>query len=334
METLDGTRKAALLLISLGSEAAAQIMKLLPETYIQKVSYEIANIDYVSIEEREQVVSEFITMSTARNHVIDGGIDYAIDLLNKALGSQKAKEVIDVLNQIQLRERPFNIARKADTQQLVNLLLGEHSQTVALILCYMQPDKAAQVLSQFPSERQTEIAEKIGTIGSTSPVVIERIEKVIENKFSNTLESKTENVGGVNTLVEILNSVGRSTEKNIISDLEKRQPELSEEIKSNLFTFEDIVGLDRGDVQKVLREVNHDVLVLALKGASDQIKEFIYSNQSSRSVETLKEDLQFMGPARLSAVEEAQQSIVAVIRRLDEQGEIYIGRGDQDAVIS
>lgn len=334
MENVDGVRKAALLLISLGSETAAQIMKLLPEKYIQKVSYEIANIDYVHPDDREVVINEFVQMSTARKHVIDGGIDYAIDLLNKALGAQKAKEVIGVLNQIQLRERPFNIARKADTQQLTNLLLGEHPQTVALILCYMQPDKAAQILAQFPDNRQAEIAEKIGTISSTSPIIIEKIEKVIENKFSNFVENDTENVGGVNTLVEILNSVGRSTEKNIISDLEKRQPELSEEIKANLFTFEDIVGLEKSDVQKVLRDVQHDVLVLALKGASEGIKEFIYSNQSSRSVEMLKEDLQFLGPARLSAVEEAQQTIVAVIRRLDEEGEIYIGRGDQDAVIS
>lgn len=334
MENVNGIRKAALLLISLGSETSSQIMKLLPEKHIQKVSYEIANIDHVNPEEKELVIEEFIHMSTARRHMVDGGIDYAVDLLNKALGAQKAKEVIAVLNQIQLRERPFNIARKADTQQLTNLLLGEHPQTVALILCYMQPDKAAQILAQFPDHAQAEIAEKIGTISSTSPIVIEKIEKVIENKFSNFVENDTENVGGVNTLVEILNSVGRSTEKNIISDLEKRQPELSEEVKANLFTFEDIVGLQKADAQKVLRDVQHDVLVLALKGASETIKDFIYSNQSSRSVEMLKEDLQFLGPARLSAVEEAQQTIVAVIRRLDEEGEIYIGRGDQDAVIT
>lgn len=334
IENVDGTRKAALLLISLGTETAAQIMRLLPENHIQKISYEIANIDFVDEKDRDLVIDEFITMSEARGHVIDGGMNYASDLLNKALGGQKAKEVINVLNQIQLRKRPFDIARKADPQQLTNILLGEASQTVALILCYMQPDKAADVLANFPENRQAEIAERIGTISSTSPVIIEKIEKVIENKFSNFIENDAENVGGVNTLVDILNSVGRSTEKNIISDLEKRQPELSEEVKANLFTFEDITILEKSDVQKVLREVNHDVLVMALKGASDSIKEFIYSNQSSRSVEMLKEDLQFLGPARLSAVEEAQQNIVAVIRRLDEQGEIYIGRGEQDAVIS
>ena len=334
MKEVDGLKKAAILLISLGSETAAKIMKNLPDSYIQKVSYEIANIDYVNPEERDVVINEFIEMSQAREYVIDGGIDYAKNLLNMAIGPQRAKEVIDMLNQIQLRERPFNIARKADPQQLTNLLLNEQPQTVALILCYMQPEKAALVLAEFPIELQSEIAERIGTITSTSPAIIEKIEKVIENKFSNYIENDLETVGGVRTLVEILNSVGRSTEKNIISVLEQKQPELAEEIKASLFTFEDIITLEKGDVQKVLRDVKNDDLALALKGVSDEIKSFIYTNLSTRAVETLKEDLQFMGPIRLSAVEEAQQRIVTVIRRLDEKGEIYLRRGEQDAIIS
>lgn len=334
MKEVDGLKKAAILLISLGSETSAKIMKNLPDSYIQKVSYEIANIDYVNPEERDTVINEFIEMSQAREYVIDGGIDYAKNLLNMAIGPQRAKEVIDMLNQIQLRERPFNIARKADPQQLTNLLLNEQPQTVALILCYMQPEKAAIILAEFPLELQSEIAERIGTITSTSPAIIEKIEKVIENKFSNYIENDLETVGGVRTLVEILNSVGRSTEKNIISVLEEKQPELAEEIKASLFTFEDIVTLEKGDVQKVLRDVKNDDLALALKGVSDEIKSFIYTNLSTRAVETLKEDLQFMGPIRLSAVEEAQQRIVTVIRRLDEKGEIYLRRGDSDAIIS
>ena len=334
MKEVDGLKKAAILLISLGSETSAKIMKNLPDNYIQKVSYEIANIDYVNPEERDAVINEFIEMSQAREYVIDGGIDYAKNLLNLAIGPQRAKEVIDMLNQIQLRERPFNIARKADPQQLTSLLLNEQPQTVALILCYMQPEKAAIILAEFPLELQSEIAERIGTITSTSPAIIEKIEKVIENKFSNYIESDLETVGGVRTLVEILNSVGRSTEKNIISVLEEKQPELAEEVKTSLFTFEDIITLEKGDVQKVLRDVKNDDLALALKGVSDEIKSFIYTNISTRAVETLKEDLQFMGPIRLSAVEEAQQRIVTVIRRLDEKGEIYLRRGDSDAIIS
>ncbi|SEL79752.1 flagellar motor switch protein FliG [Alkalibacterium putridalgicola] len=330
---LDGIKKAAILMISLGPETSAQIMKQLPDTYIQKVSYEIANMDHVSREDREAIVNEYLEMSQAREYILDGGFDYAKNLLNKALGTSRAKEVIDMLNQIQLRERPFNIARKADPQQLTNLLLGEQPQTVALILCYMQPDKAAQILVNFPPEKQADIAERIGTITNTSPVIIERIEQVIESKFSSYVENDTENVGGVSTLVEILNQVGRTTEKAIVADLEQKQPELAEEVKASLFTFEDIVSLQKSDVQKVLREVDHDDLVLALKGVSDELRDFIYDNLSSRAVETLKEDMQYLGPARLSAVEEAQQSVVTVIRRLDEHGEIYIMRGDQDAII-
>lgn len=294
MNEVDGLKKAAILLISLGSETSAKIMKNLPDRYIQKVSYEIANIDQVNPEERDSVINEFIEMSQAREYMIEGGIDYAKNLLNKAIGPQRAKEIIDMLNQIQLRERPFNIARKADPQQLINLLLNEQPQTVALILCYMQPEKAAVILSEFPIEMQSQIAERIGTITSTSPAIIEKIEKVIENKFFTYIENDLELVGGVRTLVEILNSVGRSTEKNIISVLEKRQPELAEEIKASLFTFEDIITLEKGDVQKVLRDVNNDDLALALKGVSDEIKSFIYSNLSIRAVESLKEELEFM----------------------------------------
>lgn len=330
---LDGIRKAAIFMISLGPETSAQIMKQLPDKYIQKISYEIANIDHVSQNEREAIVNEYLEMSQAREYILDGGFDYAKTLLNKALGSQRAKEVIDMLNQIQLRERPFNIARKADPAQLTNLLLGEQPQTVALILCYMQPDKAAQILVNFPPEKQSEIAERIGTITSTSPSVIEKIEKVIESKFSTYVENDTENVGGVSALVEILNQVGRTTEKAIVGELEERQPELAEEVKASLFTFEDIISLQKSDVQKVLREVNNDDLVLALKGVSDELRTFIFNNLSARAVETLKEDMQFLGPARLSAVEEAQQNVVTVIRRLDELGEIYIMRGEQDAII-
>lgn len=334
MSDVAGIKKAAILLISLGTETSAEIMRQLPESYIQKISYEIANIDYVNPDEIDEIVTEFLEMAQAREYVIDGGVEYARNLLNMALGAQRAKEVIDMLNQIQLRERPFDIARKADPQQLTNLLLHEQPQTVALILCYMQPDKAAMILSQFSIEKQSEIAERIGTITRTTPAVIEKIEKVIETKFSNFVDNETESVGGIHTLVEILNSVGRSTEKNIISMLEENQPELADEIKANLFTFEDIVGLERGDVQKVLREVDNDQLALALKGVSEDIKQFVFQNLSSRAVETLQEELQFMGPARLSAVEEAQQKVVSVIRRLDEIGEIYLRRGEQDAIIS
>lgn len=333
MAEMDGSKKAAILMISLGTETSSQVMKHLPADVIQKVSYEIANTDVVSPEEKDQVLNDFVNTAQARQYVLDGGIDYAKNVLKQALGPQKAKEVIDLLTQIQYRERPFNIARKADEQQLVNLLLDEHPQTIALVLCYIQPDKAARVLSEFPKELQVDVAERIGTISSTSPKIIHRIEKVMESKFSTLIENDSEKVGGVKALVDILNSASRSTEKSILGDLEKTQPTLAGEVKASLFTFEDIVTLDKLDVQKVLRDVANDVLALALKGSNDDIKNFIYENLSNRAVDNLKEELEFMGPTRLSAVEEAQQEIVGVIRKLDEAGEIYIGRGEEDAVV-
>lgn len=329
----DGIRKAAILLIALGPDTSSQILKRLPNNLIQQVTYEIANIDYVEPHEKNEILQNFVDMVSARQYVLDGGFDYAKNLLNKALGAQKAKEVMDVLTQIQQRERPFAIARKADPAQLTNLLLGEHPQTIALIMCYMQPEKAALVLSELPRELQIEISERICNINRASPEVIARIEKIMEAKFSNLIENDMETVGGVNTLVDILNSVDRSTEKNIIGDLEKTDLELAETIKASLFVFEDIVTLDKGSVQRILREVSNEDLALALKGASEEVYTTIFSNMSQRAAEMLKEDIKFMGPVRISTVEESQQKIVGVIRRLEEAGEIVIARGDQDGVI-
>lgn len=330
---IKGVRKAAVLLIALGPDISSKILKVLPDRLIQSITYEIANIDYVSAEEREFVVNEFLEMASAKEYVLDGGIDYAKDLLTKALGGQRAREVIDILTQVQQKERPFAIARKADPQRLTNVLINEHPQVIALIMCYMQPEKSALVLSGFPLELQTEVAERIGTIGRTSPQVIESIEKILNSKFSGFVDGEVETIGGVKALVEILNSVDRSTEKNILNVLETRQPELAEDVKSNLFVFEDIIYLDRNSIQRILREVENEDLILALKGASEEVADIIYENMSKRAGEMIKEDLEFMGPVRLSNVDEAQQKIVAIIRMLDEAGEIIIGRGDQDSII-
>lgn len=334
LATISGVKKAAILMIALGPESSAEIMKILPESYIQKVSYEISNIDYIKPEQIDAVVEEYMEMSQAREYVLDGGIDYAKDVLNKALGPKRAQEIISVLNQIQLREKPFYIARRSDTNQLATLLKGEHPQTVALVLSYIQPQKAADILVKFTEEEQVDIAERIGTFSRTSPAILSKVEKVIEDKFSNAVEQESETTGGVPTLVEILNMVGRTDEKSILSGLQTRKPELAEEVRASLFTFEDIVILSHADIQKVLREVEHDDLVLALKGVSDELSNLIFANVSDRAAESLREDLEYMGPARLSAVEEAQQKIVAVIRRLDEEGEIYIRRGDNDDVVT
>lgn len=332
-EKISGIKKAAILLISLGPEISSQILRMLPDRLIQKVTYEIANTEYVEPQESESVISDFMDMASAREYILDGGIDYARNLLTKAIGTSRAKEIMEVLNQIQEKEKPFALLRKADTHQLANLLLNEHPQTVALIMCYIQPEKAADILSMFSNELQAEIAERIGVINSTSPKVIKKIETILQNKFSSNADSDAENIGGVKTLVEILNSVDRTTEKNILSDLEKTQPDLAELVKSNLFVFEDLITLDSSSIQRVLREVDNELLVIALKGASEDVTSVLYANLSKRAAETIREDIEYLGPVRLSAVEEAQQRIVGVIRRLEDAGEIVIGRGDSDSLI-
>lgn len=331
---ISGVRKAAILLIVLGQETSSNILKLLPEKFIKEISYEIADIDYVEPKDREFVIKEFVEMAAARQYFLDGGIEYARELLNKALGGQRAKEIMDMLSQMQQKERPFAIARKADTQQLTSMLLNEHPQTTALIMCYMQPEKAAAVLADFPLELQSEIAERIGTINSASPAIISKIEKVMEKKFATTTEGDMETIGGVKALVEILNSVDRGTEKNILGVLEEKEPDLANHVKANLFVFEDIVNLDNNSIQRILRDVQNDDLVLALKGVGENVAELIFENMSTRASDLVKEELEFMGPVRLITVEEAQQRIVAIIRGLEEEGEIVISRGgDEDSII-
>ena len=261
------------------------------------------------------------------------GLDYARNILTKALGSKRAKEIIDTVSEITQQRRPFAIARKADAQQLFNTISKEHPQTIALILCYLQPDKAATVISGLPQEMQTDVAYRIATMNRTSPVVIKQVESVLEKKLSSVIGSDFATVGGVETLVDILNSVDRGTEKNILEELEKDQPELAEQVREGMFVFEDIVLLDGASIQRILREVDTNDLALALKGSSEDVANAIYKNLSKRAAQTLKEDIEFMGPVRLIEVEQAQQRIVGIVRRLDETGEIILSRGGEDAII-
>lgn len=335
-EKESGVKKSAVLLMSLGPEISSQVLKLLPEKMIQKVTYEIAHTENVEPKEKEKVIDDFADMIAARESVLSGGIEYARNLLTRALGTSKANEILEVLGRIeQSEEKPYSVLRKADTHQLANILINEHPQTIALVMCYLQPDKAADILSFFPSELQTEVAERIGVINRASPAVIKKIEATLKDKFFNIGESDEEskNIGGVKKLVEILNAVDRTTEKNILNELSKTQPELAEDIKANIFVFEDIVTLDRSSIQRVLREVSNEDLALALKGASEEVTSTIFANLSKRAEELIREDMEFMGPVRLKTVEEAQSRIVGVIRRLDDADEIIIGRGDSNSII-
>jgi flagellar motor switch protein FliG len=330
---LTGVQKAAILFITLGPEASAGIIKKFPESDIQRITYEIANITGVRAEQRQEILNEFIEMNRAKEYIVEGGLEYAKSLLSKALGQQRAKEILDKVTEATQQYRPFAIARKADAHQLMNVISNEHPQTIALILCYLQADKAGQILSALPEDIQSEVAYRIASMNNTSPLVIKEIEKVLDSKLYSVVKSDMTVLGGVSTLVDILNQVDRTTEKNITESLEREDPELAEKIKESMFVFEDIVTLDDVSIQRILREMDAKELAMALKGCSEEVANAIYRNQSKRAAAALKEDMEFLGPVRLMDVEKAQQRIVGIIRRLDEAGEIVIARGGEDAII-
>jgi flagellar motor switch protein FliG len=330
---LTGVQKTAILFITLGPDAAAPIIKKLPEREIQKITYEIANMNTVKNDLKQEILSEFMDMNKAKDYLIEGGLDYARDLLGKALGNQRAKEILDQVTEATEQFRPFAIARKADAHQLLNVITNEHPQTIALILCYLQPDKAGQIVSSLPEEVQGEVAFRIANMNNTSPMVIKEIEKVLNTKLSSVVKSDLTVIGGVETIVAILNQVDRTTEKNITEGLERVDPELAEKVKQSMFIFEDIITLDDVSIQRILREVESKDLALALKGCSDEVSAAIFRNQSKRAAASLKEDMEFLGPVRLMDVEKAQMKIVGTIRRLEDAGEIIISRGGEDAII-
>ncbi|NLI60553.1 MAG: flagellar motor switch protein FliG [Clostridiales bacterium] len=329
---LTGKEKAAVLLVSLGTERASEIYKHLKEEEIEQLTLEIANLRRVDSEVKDSVIEEFYEICLAKNYIAEGGIDYAKEVLEKALGGDKALELINKLTS-SLQVRPFDFARKADSTQLLNFIQNEHPQTIALIMAYLRPQQAASILSSLPEEKQAEVATRIALMDSTSPEIIKEVERVLENKLSSMVTSDFTTAGGIEAIVEILLSVDRGTEKNIMESLEMRDGELADEIKKRMFVFEDIVTLDNRSVQRFLREVDNSDLALALKSSSEEVSRIIFSNMSKRLQDMLKEDMEFMGPVRLRDVEDAQQRIVNVIRRLEDAGEIVVSRGGGDEVI-
>ncbi|WP_244834833.1 flagellar motor switch protein FliG [Clostridium sp. BJN0001] len=330
---LTGVQKAAILFITLGPEASSGILKKLPENDIQKITYEIANITSVTSQQREDILNEFLQINKAKDYIVEGGMEYAKQLLSQALGNERAGEILEKVSEATSQYRPFSIARKADAKQLLNAIVSEQPQTIALILCYLQADKAAQVIAELPEDVQSEVSFRIATMNNTSPMVIKEIESVLEGKLSSVVRTEMTSLGGVETLVDILNAVDRTTEKNITEGLEKEDAELADKVKSSMFVFEDIINLDDVSIQRILREVEVSDLALSLKGCSEEVANCIYRNQSKRAAASLKEDMEYLGPVRLSDVEKSQQKIVAVIRKLDDANEIVISRGGEDAII-
>jgi flagellar motor switch protein FliG len=329
---LRGLQKAAILLIALGPEKSAKVFKHLKEEEIEQLTLEIANTRSISPKEKENVLNEFYEICLAQQYIAEGGIGYAKDLLEKALGSDKAVEVIGRLT-ASLQVRPFEFIRKTDAGQLLNFIQDEHNQTIALILSYLNPGQASLVLAALPQEKQADVARRIAQMDRTSPDVIKDVENVLERKLSSLVTQDYTIVGGVDSIVQILNSVDRSTEKHIMETLEIEDTELAEEIKKKMFVFEDILSLDDRSIQRILREVENNELAVALKGSGEEVQNVIFNNLSKRLATMIREDMEYMGPVRLKDVEESQQKIVNIIRKLEDAGEIVISRGGGDEII-
>jgi flagellar motor switch protein FliG len=327
-----GRQKAAIFLVTIGSEIAAEIFKFLREDEIETLTFEIARLETIEPEQKDAILQEFQELMMANQFISTGGIDFARELLEKSLGSQKA---IDIINRLtsSLQVRPFDFIRRTDPAHLLNFIQQEHPQTIALILAYLEPAKASIILQNLPHELQSDVARRIATMDRTSPEVLREVERVLEKKLSTLSSEDYSAAGGVESIVEILNLVDRASEKQIIEALEDEDPELAEEIKKRMFVFEDIVMLDDRSIQKVMREVDSQELAKALKSVDTEVQDKIFRNMSKRAASMLKEDMEYMGPVRLKDVEEAQQKIVSIIRHLEDTGEIVIARAGEDELV-
>ena len=331
-EEMSGVQKAAILLIALGPEKSAAVFKHLKEEEIEELTLEIANTRSVSPKIKEDVLNEFYQVCLAQQYIAEGGIGYAKELLEKALGVEEAQNVITKLT-ASLQVRPFEFVRKTDPSQLLNFIQEEHPQTIAMILSYLTAGQAAMIIGSLPPEKQADVAKRIAMMDRTSPDVIKEVERVLERKLSSLVNQDYTIVGGVDAIVSILNTVDRATEKHIMESLEIEEPELADEIRKKMFVFEDILLLDDRAIQRVLRDVDNNDLGIALKAANEEVQNVIFKNMSKRLAVMIKEDMEFMGPVRMKDVEEAQQKIVGIIRKLEETGEIVISRGGGDEIV-
>lgn len=329
---LTGIQKAAILFIVVGPERASKVFKFLKEDEVEQLTLEIANTKNITPSVKDEVLDEFYEVCLAQQYVTEGGISYANDLLEKSFGADKAKEIIGKLTD-SLQVRPFEFVRKTDPSQLLNFIQDENSQTIALILSYLSAGQAATIVSALSPDKQADVAKRIAQMDRTSPDTIRDVEHVLERKLASLVNQDYTIAGGVDAIVEILNTVDRGTEKHIMETLEIEEPELADEIRRKMFVFEDILSLDDRSIQRVLREVDNNELATALKSANEEVQTVIFNNLSKRLVAMIKDDMDFMGPVRLKDVEEAQQKIVNIIRKLEDSGEIVISRGGGDEIV-
>ncbi len=332
LKGIPGKEKVAILLVALGNEIAAEIYKRLDDATIEIITLEIANLRKVSPEARLEVLKDAQEMLLAREYMARGGVDYARDILERALGTERAQSLLTRIT-ASLQVRPFDFMRHTDAQQILGFIQGEHPQTIALIMAYLEPEQAASIISGLPAQLQAEVAKRIARMDRITPEVLREVERVLERKLSTVMGQDFTLAGGIDAIVGIINNADRATERNIMENLEENDPDLADEIKRRLFVFEDISKMDDRSLQRVLREVEMKELSLALKGATEELREKFFKNMSKRAAEMLREDMEYMGPVRVRDVEESQQKVVNVVRALEDAGEIVISRGGEEELI-
>ncbi len=333
MAEITGVRKSAILLLSLTQEQASEILKRLPPDAVEEVSREIAAIGEVTMDARKDIFGEFYNLALANSYMSEGGLEYAKALIRKSLNEDEATRIIKQVTQ-QVQISPFSFLQKAESENLLTFIQDEHPQTIALILAHLPPQKASEILVGLPGQKQIEVVKRVANMEQTNPEVIKEVERGLEHRLSDIVSQTFEKAGGVDTVAEILNLADRSTEKGIMEGLEAEDPDLVEQIRRLMFVFEDILLVNDKGIQSVLKEVDNDELALALKTASEDLKQKIFKNMSERAAQLIQEDMQYMGPVRVSDVEAAQQKIVDIVRRLEDAGEIIIsGRGGEKEMV-
>ncbi|MDQ7062626.1 MAG: flagellar motor switch protein FliG [candidate division KSB1 bacterium] len=328
-ENLTGLQKAAILMIALGIDVASEVLKILPETDLVEVTKEIANLREVPSEIIDQVVDEFFELLKAQEFITIGGLEYASKVLQNAVGSKKAFEIVKKVQFAQDQAmRGFNLLKKADHNQILNLINNEHPQTIALILAYLEPKQAANILMSLPSELQQDVVYRIAKMEKIPADLLTEIETVLKQQLESVYTKELNEIGGTKAVAEILNMGGKTLEKPVLEEISKRNQELAQEIRGLMFTFEDIQNLDDRSIQRLLKEIDTKILTIALKGSTEEIQNKILANMSERAASMIKEEMEFLGPLRVKEVDEAQRQIVEIIRTLEEEGEIVIMTGE------
>lgn len=331
---MDAIRKAAILLLSLEKPLAAEVLSQLSREQVERLTLEIAKVDDVTRDQQNQVLDEFQSQFGELVPIERGGLNFANELLEQSLGKDHAGQILETVKQ-SMNSVPFGFLHKAGTDNLLTFITEEHPQTIALIMSHLPSQMAAELLSGLPSNKQLEVIRRVANMEQTSPEVIADVERTLQGRMTSTFNQQLEKRGGVPMVAQILNVTDRMTNKGILESLEQHDAELADEIRRLMFVFDDLLKLDDKSIQTLLKEVDNSQWAVALKGASDDIRQKIFANLSQRAAEMLKEEMEFLGPVRLSDVEAMQQQIVDTVRRLEDSGEIVVSvSGGADQLVS